>query len=110
MPKERGTDARLAVRMLVKKFRADQKELHRVCVDAEKVQGGTVVLSEGEKTQKTQEHRAPSTEHRASGPSPFLLAVVMDGLVMFADDAVICSGSRWRKTWRGGGLKWKEEE
>ena len=26
------------------------------------------------------------------------------------DDDVICSERRWKKTWRGGGLSWKEEE
>ena len=31
-------------------------------------------------------------------------------MLTFADDTVIYSGagSRWRKTWRGGGLNWKE--
>ncbi|KAK3521385.1 hypothetical protein QTP70_004119 [Hemibagrus guttatus] len=53
--------------------------------------------------------------------SPFLFAIVMDQLseevrqespwtTIFADDIVICSESRWRKAWTGGGLRWREEE
>ncbi|KAK3556575.1 hypothetical protein QTP70_010770 [Hemibagrus guttatus] len=72
---------------------------------------------------QTEEFKVYVALHRGSALSSYLFAIVMDQLseevtqesfwtMMFADDIVICSGagSRWRKTWRGGGLRWREEE
>ncbi|KAK3535197.1 hypothetical protein QTP70_004755 [Hemibagrus guttatus] len=70
---------------------------------------------------QTEEFKVEVGLHQGSALSPFLFAIVMDQLseevrqespwtMMFADDIVICSESRWRKAWRGGGLRWREEE
>ncbi|KAK3522273.1 hypothetical protein QTP86_000681 [Hemibagrus guttatus] len=72
---------------------------------------------------QTEEFKVEVGLHQGSALSPFLFAIVMDQLseevrqespwtMMFADDIVICSESREqvRKTWRGGGLRWREEE
>ncbi|KAK3568355.1 hypothetical protein QTP86_005437 [Hemibagrus guttatus] len=63
---------------------------------------------------QTEEFKVEVGLHQGSALSPFLFAMVMDQLseevrqespwtMKFADDIVICSESRWRKTWRGGG-------
>ncbi|KAK3545176.1 hypothetical protein QTP70_001775 [Hemibagrus guttatus] len=71
---------------------------------------------------QTEEFKVEVGLHLGSALSPFLFAMVMDQLseevrqespwtMMFADDIVVCSESGgWRKTWRGGGLRWREEE
>ncbi|KAK3523836.1 hypothetical protein QTP70_010447 [Hemibagrus guttatus] len=71
---------------------------------------------------QTEESKVEVGLHQGSALSPFLFAMVMDQLseevrqecpwtMMFADDIVIVrAGSRWRKTWRGEGLRWREEE
>ncbi|KAK3515281.1 hypothetical protein QTP70_013483 [Hemibagrus guttatus] len=62
---------------------------------------------------QTEEFKVEVGLHQGSTLSPFLFAMVMDQLseevrqespwtLMFGDDIVICSESRWRKTWRGG--------
>ncbi|KAK3569844.1 hypothetical protein QTP86_006055 [Hemibagrus guttatus] len=72
---------------------------------------------------QTEEFKVEVGLHQGSALSPFLFAIVMDQLseevrqespwtMMFADDIVICSESREQveETWRGGGLRWREEE
>ncbi|KAK3513643.1 hypothetical protein QTP70_028820 [Hemibagrus guttatus] len=65
---------------------------------------------------QTEEFKVEVGLHQGSALSPFLFAIVMDQLseevrqespwtMMSADDIVICSESRWRKTWRSGGGK-----
>lgn len=54
--------------------------------------------------------------HQGSALSPFLFAIMIDTLtdevrqkfpwtMMFADDIVICRGSKWKKAWGGRGMK-----
>ena len=79
------------------------------------------VVQDMYKSCKTEEFKVEMGLYQGSTLSPFLFVIVMVRLtdevrqksswtMMFANDIVIWSKSRWRKIWRGGCMPWKGEE
>ena len=104
MPGNRTTDAMFALRILMKKYRVGQRELHCVFVDLEKAyEESKTVVSCAIGT--TESFQVKVGLHQGAALSPFLFAVMMDRLtdevrreppwtMLFADDIVIFEETR----------------